>query len=163
MDIVDFYACLFMLALIVLVIGISLIREVSIAILILIIIGSIFGAIILFFLMRAANQKVLNKMLEFSSIPLVTFLLTTALSLVSFFLIPSEILKRLIIAGIGLFACWLICLPNFVRREFGKLLHKQLDTKTDAKDWTDIVYTCLGVALFGGALIMQYFFIDSIS
>jgi hypothetical protein len=162
----DIYVCLFMVGIVVLVIGISLIFEVNVAILILIIIGAIFAGIILIFLLSVSSQNLLNKMLTVVSNPLVSFISLSLLSIASIVLIPSEILRRLFIAGIALFGCWLICLPNFVRREFGRLLHDQLDTRSvdhdylDTKRWTDVVYTCLGMVLFGVALIMQYFFID---
>lgn len=166
LTIIDGYVILFMLGLIVFVIGISLIFEVSIAVLILIIICALFAAIILTYLLSASSQNLLNKMLTVVSNPLVSFISLSLLSIASIVLIPSETLKRLFTAGIALFGCWLICLPNFVRREFGRLLHKQLDTRSvdhdylDTKGWTDVVYTCLGMVLFGVALIMQYFFID---
>jgi len=162
----DIYVCLFMVGIIVLVIGISLIFEVNVAILILIIIGAIFAGIILIFLLSVSSQNLLNKMLTVVSNPLVSFISLSLLSIASIILIPSEILRRLFIAGIALFGCWLICLPNFVRREFGRLLHDQLDTRSvkhdylDTKGWTDVVYTCLGLALFGVSLMMQYFLID---
>ena len=74
----------------------------------------------------------------------------------------SPVVKRLIISGIAVVACWLILLPNFLRREFGRLLNPKLDTGLNPP-WTDIVYGFIGVIMFIGALIMQHYLVDNAS
>jgi hypothetical protein len=72
----------------------------------------------------------------------------------------STVMKRLVISGIAVVACWLILLPNFLRREFGMLIHANLDTGLNPP-WTDIVYGFIGVVLFIGALVMQHYLVDN--
>ncbi len=71
-------------------------------------------------------------------------------------------MKRLIVSGIAVVACWLILLPNFLRREFGRLINSKLDTGLNPP-WTDIVYSTIGVTLFIGALIMQHYLVENAS
>jgi hypothetical protein len=75
-------------------------------------------------------------------------------------IIGSHVMKRLVISGIAVVACWLILLPNFLRREFGMLIHAKLDTGLNPP-WTDIIYGGIGVVLFIGALIMQHYLVDN--
>lgn len=77
-------------------------------------------------------------------------------------ILGSTVMKRLVISGIAVVACWLILLPNFLRREFGMLIHAKLDTGLNPP-WTDIVYGFIGVILFIGALIMQHYLVDNAS
>jgi hypothetical protein len=72
----------------------------------------------------------------------------------------SPVMKRLVISGIAVVACWLILLPNFLRREFGMLIHARLDTGLNPP-WTDVIYGFIGVLLFIGALIMQHYLVDN--
>jgi hypothetical protein len=72
----------------------------------------------------------------------------------------STVMKRLVISGIAVVACWLILLPNFLRREFGMLIHARLDTGLNPP-WTDVIYGFIGVVLFIGALVMQYYLVDN--
>ena len=77
-------------------------------------------------------------------------------------IIGSPVMKRLVISGIAVVACWLILLPNFLRREFGMLIHARLDTGFNPP-WTDVIYGFIGVLLFIGALIMQHYLVDNAS
>lgn len=77
-------------------------------------------------------------------------------------IIGSPITKRLVISGIAVVACWLILLPNFLRREFGMLIHAKLDTGLNPP-WTDVIYGFIGVVLFIGALVMQHYLVDNAS
>jgi hypothetical protein len=74
----------------------------------------------------------------------------------------STVMKRLVISGIAVVACWLILLPNFLRREFGMLIHAKLDTGLNPP-WTDVIYGFIGVLLFIGALLMQHYLVDNAS
>ena len=71
--------------------------------------------------------------------------------------VPNEVVRRLVIGGFALFACWLMTFPEFVKRELGKRLHPILDT---GPAWTDSVYTSAGITLFIVALVAQYFYVD---
>ena len=75
-------------------------------------------------------------------------------------ILGSPVMKRLVISGIAVVACWLILLPNFVRREFGRLLNSKLDTGLNPP-WTDIVYGVIGVGMFVGALVLQHYLVDN--
>lgn len=75
-------------------------------------------------------------------------------------ILGSTVMKRLVISGIAAVACWLILLPDFIRREFGRLLHPKLDTGL-SPPWTDIVYGGIGVVMFIGALVMQHYLVDN--
>lgn len=77
-------------------------------------------------------------------------------------ILGSPVMKRLVISGIAVVACWLILLPNFLRREFGMLINSKLDTGFNPP-WTDIVYGFLGVVMFIGALVMQHYLVDNAS
>ena len=81
---------------------------------------------------------------------------------ITLLILGSTVMKRLIISGIAVVACWLILLPNFLRREFGRLIHAKLDTGLNPP-WTDIIYGFIGVILFIGALIMQHYLVDNAS
>jgi hypothetical protein len=77
-------------------------------------------------------------------------------------ILGSTVMKRLVISGIAVVACWMILLPDFLRREFGMLIHAKLDTGV-APPWTDIVYGFIGVVMFIGALVMQHYLVDNAS
>jgi len=77
-------------------------------------------------------------------------------------ILGSPVMKRLVVSGIAVVACWLILLPNFVRREFGRLLNSKLDTGVNPP-WTDIVYGIVGVFMFIGALVLQHYLVDNAS
>jgi hypothetical protein len=126
----------------------------------------LFGAIVVMLVLvyfvfyglrRSSKQQLVDDVLYYASVPLVTFTLTLSLAMLTAFLVPNEAVKRLVIAGFAVFACWLIAFPDFVKQELGKQLHPILDP---GPAWSDIIYTSAGILLFIGALIMQYFLVD---
>jgi hypothetical protein len=123
--------------------------------------GILFGIIILLYFVLFALKKskpdLLNELLKYASYPIVTFALTVGVALLAVITVPNEAVKRLVIAGFAVFACWLMAFPQFVKQELGKRLHIILDT---GPAWADPIYTGAGVALFIVALVLQYFFVD---
>ena len=79
---------------------------------------------------------------------------------ITILILGSTVMKRLVISGIAVVACWLILLPNFLRREFGMLIDARLDTGLNPP-WTDVIYGFIGVLLFIGALVMQHYLVDN--
>jgi hypothetical protein len=79
---------------------------------------------------------------------------------ITLLILGSTVVQRLVISGIAVVACWLILLPDFLRREFGRLVTSRLDTGVNPP-WTDIVYGSIGVILFIGALVMQHYLVDN--
>jgi hypothetical protein len=167
----DMYAMLFVLALIVIVVVMSVVaplfwRDAKVEIRGMYFYLPVFffvvflGIIVLYFavfVMKKASPGTLNKVRDYASMPVVTFLVTLCVG-TSVVFTSNEVVKRVGIASLALVGCWLITFPNFIRQEMGKTLHPIIDTGTA---WTDPVYTGLGVTLFGAALIMQYFFVDA--
>jgi hypothetical protein len=167
----DTYAMLFVLAMIVIVIVMSVVaplfwRDAKVEIrgmyfyLPVFFLVVFFGIIALYFavfLMKKASPGTLNKVRYYASMPVVTFLVTLGIG-TSVVFTSNEVVKRVGIAGLALFGCWLITFPNFIRREMGITLNSIIDTGVA---WTDPVYTGLGVVLFGVALVLQYFFVDA--
>jgi hypothetical protein len=123
--------------------------------------GILLGVIMLLYFVLFALKKskpdVLNELLKYASYPIVTFALTVGVALLAVITVPNEAVKRLVIAGFAVFACWLMAFPQFVKQELGKRLHIILDT---GPAWADPIYTGAGVALFVIALVLQYFFVD---
>lgn len=118
------------------------------------------GIIVLYFavfVMKKASPETLNKVRYYTSMSVVTFLVTLAIG-TSIVFTSNEVVKRVGIASLALVGCWLITFPNFIRQQMGITLHSIIDIRTP---WTDPIYTGLGVTLFGAALIMQYFFVDA--
>ena len=75
-------------------------------------------------------------------------------------ILGSTVMKRLVISGIAVVACWLILFPNFIRREFGRSVVSRFDTGANPP-WTDVVYGAIGVVMFIGALVMQHYLVDN--
>ena len=173
---IDMYAMLFVLAMIVIVIVMSVVaplfwRDAKVEIqgmyfyLPVFFLVVFFGIIALYFamfLMKNASPGTLNKVHYYASMPVVTFLVTLGIG-TSVVFTSNEVVKRVGIAGLALFGCWLITFPNFIRNDMGKtLVGKKLYPMIDPEvAWTDPIYTGIGILLFGAALMMQYFFIDA--
>ena len=91
------------------------------------------GLIVLYvtlFVVRPSKHFELNKYLSWifgNAAPIIATVGVAIMVLI----IGSPVMKRLVISGIAVVACWLILLPNFLRREFGKLIHAKLDTGSD--------------------------------
>jgi hypothetical protein len=123
--------------------------------------GMLLGALIVAYFALLAVKKskpeLLNEILYYGSLPVVTFTVTLGIAVLTVVTVPNEVVRRLVIGGFALFACWLMTFPEFVKRELGKRLHPILDT---GPAWTDSVYTSAGIALFIIALVAQYFYVD---
>jgi hypothetical protein len=121
------------------------------------------GLIVLFvvlFVVRPSKHFELNKHLSWifgNAAPIVA---TIGVAITLLTPLGSTVMKRLVISGIAVVACWLILLPNFLRREFGRLIHPSLDTGLNPP-WTDIIYGFIGVVMFIGALVMQHYLVDN--
>jgi hypothetical protein len=114
------------------------------------------------FVARPSKHFELNKYLSWifgNAAPIVA---TVGVAITLLTPLGSPVVKRLIVSGIAVVACWLILLPNFLRREFGMLITSRLDTGLNPP-WTDIVYGIIGVILFIGALVMQHYLVDNAS
>jgi hypothetical protein len=114
------------------------------------------------FIARPSKHFELNKNLSWifgNAAPIVA---TVGVAITLLTPLGSPVVKRLIVSGIALVACWLILLPNFLRREFGRSINSKLDTGLNPP-WTDIVYSTIGVILFIGALIMQHYLVENAS
>jgi hypothetical protein len=126
--------------------------------------GMLFGVlIVLYFILfglKKSKPDLLNELLKYASYPIVTFALTVGMALLLVITVPNEVVKRLVIAGIAVFACWLMTFPQFIKQELGKRLHEILDT---GPAWADPIYTGMGVVLFVTALVLQYLFVDLVS
>ena len=123
--------------------------------------GMLFGVLIVLYLvlfgLKKSKPDLLNELLRYASYPIVTFVLTVGVALMTVFAVPNEVVKRLVIVGFAVFACWLMTFPQFVKQELGKRLHIILDT---GSAWADPIYTIAGIVLFIIALVLQYFFVD---
>jgi hypothetical protein len=120
------------------------------------------GLIVLYvtlFVIRPSKHFELNKYLSWFMGNTASVIATVGVA-ITVLILGSTVMKRLVISGIAVVACWLILLPNFLRREFGMLIHAKLDTGLNPP-WTDIVYGFLGVVMFIGALVMQHYLVDN--
>ena len=114
------------------------------------------------FIARPSKHFELNKYLSWFVGNTASVIATVGVAITLLTPLGSPVVKRLIVSGIAVVACWLILLPNFLRREFGMIIHSKLDTGLNPP-WTDIVYSTIGVILFIGALIMQHYLVDNAS
>lgn len=120
------------------------------------------GLIVLYvtlFVIRPSKHFELNKYLSWFMGNTASVIATVGVA-ITVLILGSPVMKRLVVSGIAVVACWLILLPNFLRREFGILIHAKLDTGLNPP-WTDIVYGFLGVVMFIGALVMQHYLVDN--
>lgn len=120
------------------------------------------GLIVLYvtlFVIRPSKHFELNKYLSWFMGNTASVIATVGVA-ITVLILGSTVMKRLVVSGIAVVACWLILLPNFLRREFGMLIHAKLDTGLNPP-WTDIVYGFLGVVMFIGALVMQHYLVDN--
>ena len=113
------------------------------------------------FVVRPAKHFELNKYLSWIFGNAAPIIATIGIA-ITVLILGSPVMKRLVVSGIAVVACWLILLPNFLRREFGRLIHPNLDTGLNPP-WTDIVYSTIGVVMFIGALVMQHYLVDNAS
>jgi hypothetical protein len=113
------------------------------------------------FVARPSKHFELNKYLSWVVGNTASVIATVGVA-ITLLILGSPVMKRLVVSGIAVVACWLILLPNFLRREFGMIIHSKLDTGLNPP-WTDIVYSTIGVTLFIGALIMQHYLVDNAS
>jgi hypothetical protein len=111
------------------------------------------------FVARPSKHFELNKYLSWIFGNAAPIIATVGVA-ITLLILGSPVMKRLVISGIAVVACWLILLPNFLRREFGRLINTKLDTGLNPP-WTDIVYGIIGVVLFIGALVMQHYLVDN--
>jgi hypothetical protein len=153
----DLYAMLGVTVLFGAIIAVSFFYYFQIPILFGILLGVIMLLYFVLFALKKSKPDVLNELLKYASYPIVTFALTVGVALLAVITVPNEAVKRLVIAGFAVFACWLMAFPQFVKQELGKRLHIILDT---GPAWADPIYTGAGVALFVIALVLQYFFVD---
>jgi hypothetical protein len=114
------------------------------------------------FVVRPAKHFELNKYLSWIFGNAAPIIATVGVAITLLTPLGSPVMKRLVISGIAVVACWLILLPNFLRREFGMLIHARLDTGLNPP-WTDVIYGFIGVLLFIGALVMQHYLVDNAS
>jgi hypothetical protein len=122
------------------------------------------GLIVLYvtmFVVRPAKHFE-SKFLNIISSNTASVIVTVGVAITLLTPLGSPVVKRLVISGIAVVACWLILLPNFLRREFGMLIHAKLDTGLNPP-WTDVIYGFIGVLLFIGALVMQHYLVDNAS
>ena len=122
------------------------------------------GLIVLYvgmFVARPSKHFELNKYLSWFVGNTASVIVTVGVAIM-LLILGSPVMKRLVVSGIAVVACWLILLPNFLRREFGRSIKDKLDTGLNPP-WTDIVYGFIGVILFIGALIMQHYLVDNAS
>jgi hypothetical protein len=111
------------------------------------------------FVVRPSNHFTLNKYLSWIFGNAAPIIATVGVA-ITLLILGSTVVQRLVISGIAVVACWLILLPDFLRREFGRLVTSRLDTGVNPP-WTDIVYGSIGVILFIGALVMQHYLVDN--
>jgi hypothetical protein len=156
----DLYAIAGMTVLFALILVLSVFFYFQIPVIFAIIIGLLILGYFVFFGLAKSKKSLLDKALYYASFPIVSFGLTVGMALLVVITVPNEVVKRLVIAGIAVFACWLMTFPQFIKQELGKQLHEILDT---GPAWADPIYTGMGVLLFIAALVLQYLFVDLVS
>ncbi len=115
------------------------------------------------FLVRPAKHFELNKYLSWFASNTASIVATIGVA-ITVIILGSPVVKRLVISGIAVVACWLILFPNFIRREFGRSIISRFDTGAGVNPpWTDIIYGSIGVVMFIGALVMQHYLVDNAS
>jgi hypothetical protein len=153
----DLYAMLGVTVIFGLIIVVSFFYYLQIPILVGIVLGMLIVVYFVLFGLKKSKPDLLNELLKYASYPIVTFVLTVGVALMAVITVPNEAVKRLVIAGFAVFACWLMTFPQFIKQELGKQLHEILDT---GPAWADPIYTGAGVVLFITALVLQYLFVD---
>ena len=111
------------------------------------------------FIVRPAKHFELNKYLSWFAGNTASIVATIGVA-ITVIILGSTVVKRLVISGIAVVACWLILFPNFIRREFGRSVVSRFDTGVNPP-WTDVVYGSIGVVMFIGALVMQHYLVDN--
>ena len=78
------------------------------------------GLIVLYvtlFVIRPSKHFELNKYLSWFMGNTASVIATVGVA-ITVLILGSPVMKRLVVSGIAVVACWLILLPNFLRREF---------------------------------------------